>query len=261
MTPPPSPSSCPARWRPPSRPRPAAWRATPSGYGRRRAGRPHHPRRASASCRSSSPPATSLVVNVSETLPAAVAATRGRRHAPSASISPPGRPSSTTAGGWWSCAPPTAPARRAGTPGETITLPGPDAAHPGLALVAPYASGSRLLLARLDGRGASASRASCADHGEPIRYGYVRHAWPLEAYQNVYARDPRQRRDAQCRASGHAPRSSPSSSRAGSRWRRSPCTAGVSSPERHEPPFPEEYEVPECNRPPGQRRRAPAVVA
>ena len=28
------------------------------------------------------------------------------------------------------------------------------------------------------------------DHGRPIRYGYVPHAWPLEAYQTVFAREP-----------------------------------------------------------------------
>ena len=27
-------------------------------------------------------------------------------------------------------------------------------------------------------------------HGRPIRYGYVEHAWPLSAYQNVYADEP-----------------------------------------------------------------------
>jgi S-adenosylmethionine:tRNA ribosyltransferase-isomerase len=27
-------------------------------------------------------------------------------------------------------------------------------------------------------------------HGRPIRYGYVTHDWPLDAYQNVYARQP-----------------------------------------------------------------------
>jgi S-adenosylmethionine:tRNA ribosyltransferase-isomerase len=29
-----------------------------------------------------------------------------------------------------------------------------------------------------------------ARHGRPIRYGYVTHDWPLDAYQNVYARQP-----------------------------------------------------------------------
>jgi S-adenosylmethionine:tRNA ribosyltransferase-isomerase len=29
-----------------------------------------------------------------------------------------------------------------------------------------------------------------AEHGRPIRYGYVPQAWPLSAYQNVYATEP-----------------------------------------------------------------------
>jgi len=29
-----------------------------------------------------------------------------------------------------------------------------------------------------------------AAHGEPIRYGYVEHPWPLASYQNVYAAEP-----------------------------------------------------------------------
>src|SRR6476659_1381645 len=29
-----------------------------------------------------------------------------------------------------------------------------------------------------------------AEHGQPIRYGYVDRAWPIESYQNVYATDP-----------------------------------------------------------------------
>jgi len=29
-----------------------------------------------------------------------------------------------------------------------------------------------------------------AVHGRPIRYGYVTRDWPLDAYQNVYAREP-----------------------------------------------------------------------
>ncbi len=68
--------------------------------------------------------------------------------------------------------------------GERLELRGGAA----LELVAPYASGQRLMLARL-----------CCEllvdeyldrHGEPIRYGHVRKAWPLEAYQNVYAISP-----------------------------------------------------------------------
>jgi S-adenosylmethionine:tRNA ribosyltransferase-isomerase len=110
-----------------------------------------------------------------------------------------------------------------------------------LELVAPYASGQRLMLARF-----------CCEllvdeylerHGEPIRYGHVRQSWPLEAYQNVYAISP-----------GSA--EMPSAGRPFTRELMSrlvareitivPITlhAGVSSPESHEPPFPEWFEVP-----------------
>jgi S-adenosylmethionine:tRNA ribosyltransferase-isomerase len=111
-----------------------------------------------------------------------------------------------------------------------------------LDLVAPYASGQRLMLARF-----------CCEllvddylerHGEPIRYGHVRGTWPLDAYQNVYAISP-----------GSA--EMPSAGRPFTRDLLSrlvargvtivPITlhAGVSSPESHEPPFPEWFEVPE----------------
>src|SRR5437763_5990395 len=111
-----------------------------------------------------------------------------------------------------------------------------------LDLVAPYASGQRLMLARF----------CCAlpvdeyleQHGEPIRYAHVRCPWPLEAYQNVYAISP-----------GSA--EMPSAGRPFTRELLSrlvahgvgvaPITlhAGVSSPESHEPPFPEWFEVSE----------------
>jgi S-adenosylmethionine:tRNA ribosyltransferase-isomerase len=111
-----------------------------------------------------------------------------------------------------------------------------------LELVAPYASGARLMLARF-----------CCEllvdeylerHGEPIRYAHVERSWPLDAYQNVYATSP-----------GSA--EMPSAGRPITRELLSglvardvtvvPITlhAGVSSPESHEPPFPEWFEVPE----------------
>ncbi len=185
------------------------------------------------------------VVNVSETLPAAVAATRAdgtavRVHFATRAPKLDDR---------WRVvelrsADGARPAR--GHAGETITLPGPDAAHPRqLALVAPYASGSRLLLARLDGLGASESvEGLLRHHGQPIRYGYVRHAWPLAAYQNVYARVPG---SAEMPSAGRPVTHRLISELATRGIAVAPITlhCGVSSPERHEPPFPEEYEVPE----------------
>ena len=128
------------------------------------------------------------------------------------------------------------PAR--GRSGETIVLPGH---HGVLSIVAPYASGSRLLLARFDGFGTVEDLLQY--HGEPIRYGYVQSKWPLSAYQNVYATTPG---SAEMPSAGR-PFTHPLISALVARGIAvAPITlhAGVSSPERHEAPFPEEYEVP-----------------
>jgi S-adenosylmethionine:tRNA ribosyltransferase-isomerase len=187
-----------------------------------------------------------VVVNVSQTLPAALAATRAdgtavRVHFATRAPKLDDRwrvvelrsPDGAT------------PAR--GRAGETINLPGP--AHPGpthpqLALVAPYASGSRLMLARLDGLGGSGTVEDLLHHhGEPIRYGYVTRRWPLEAYQNVYARIPG---SAEMPSAGRPFTHRLISTLMTRGIAVAPITlhTGVSSPERHEPPFPEEYEVP-----------------
>ena len=99
------------------------------------------------------------------------------------------------------------------------------------------------MLARLDGSG-HRRRTCCAIHGEPIRYGYVTHPWPLEAYQNVYARIPG---SAEMPSAGRPLTHRLISELATRGIAVAPITlhTGVSSPERHEPPFPEEYEVPE----------------
>jgi S-adenosylmethionine:tRNA ribosyltransferase-isomerase len=126
-----------------------------------------------------------------------------------------------------------------GRAGETITFK--DAADAELELVAPYASGSRLLLAQL--RGGLDVGELLEASGDPIRYGYVARAWPLSAYQNVYAATPG---SAEMPSAGR-----PFTTRliAGLVARGiavAPLTlhTGVSSPERHELPFPECYEVP-----------------
>ena len=126
-----------------------------------------------------------------------------------------------------------------GRAGETITFK--DASEAELELVAPYASGSRLLLSQL--RGGLDVGDLLEASGEPIRYGYVARPWPLCAYQNVYATVPG---SAEMPSAGR-----PFTTRliAGLVARGiaiAPLTlhTGVSSPERHEPPFPESYEVP-----------------
>jgi S-adenosylmethionine:tRNA ribosyltransferase-isomerase len=129
------------------------------------------------------------------------------------------------------------PAR--GHAGEQITLPG--AAR--LQLVAPYASGARLLLGRFD---LVESLEDYLDrHGQPIRYGHLTRSWPLEAYQNVYAQVPG---SAEMPSAGRpfTPELLTGLIARGILVATITLHAGVSSPERHEPPFPEEFEVPEA---------------
>jgi S-adenosylmethionine:tRNA ribosyltransferase-isomerase len=110
-----------------------------------------------------------------------------------------------------------------------------------LELIAPYASGQRLMLARF-----------CCTllvddylerYGEPIRYGHVRKPWPLDAYQNVYATSPG---SAEMPSAGRPFTRELLSRLIGQEVMIAPITlhAGVSSPESHEPPFPEWFEVP-----------------
>jgi S-adenosylmethionine:tRNA ribosyltransferase-isomerase len=191
-----------------------------------------------------------VVVNVSQTLPAAVAATRADGSAVRVHFAT----RAPELGDRWRVvelrsADGATPAR--GRVGETLTLPGPGPrlgsgpTYCELSLVAPYASGSRLMLACLDGPdGERIFEDLLRLHGEPIRYGYVARPWPLTAYQNVYARVPG---SAEMPSAGR-----PFTHRLISELARrgigvAPITlhTGVSSPERHEPPFPEEFEVPE----------------
>jgi S-adenosylmethionine:tRNA ribosyltransferase-isomerase len=182
-------------------------------------------------------PGDALVVNVSATIPAAVPARRANRsrvrvhfatRAPHLDDewrvveirSPDG----------------TRPARLA--VGERLELRGGAT----LELIAPYASGQRLMLARL-----------CCEllvdeylehHGEPIRYSHVRTSWPLEAYQNVYAVSPG---SAEMPSAGRPFTRELISRLVAREIALAPITlhAGVSSHETHEPPFPEWFEVSE----------------
>ncbi len=122
--------------------------------------------------------------------------------------------------------------------GEVLALPGRARLH----LVAPYASGRRLILARF--HAASSVEDYLARHGEPIRYGYVRRSWPLGAYQNVYATTPG---SAEMASAGRpfSPELITALIARGIRMAPVLLHAGVSSPERHEAPIPEMFEVPE----------------
>jgi S-adenosylmethionine:tRNA ribosyltransferase-isomerase len=55
-------------------------------------------------------------------------------------------------------------------------------------LITRFASSARLWVATLDL--ADPLLTYLAVHGRPIRYGYVTRDWPLDTYQNVYAREP-----------------------------------------------------------------------
>jgi S-adenosylmethionine:tRNA ribosyltransferase-isomerase len=177
-----------------------------------------------------------LVVNVSATLPAAL---RGRR----ADGSPVRIHFSTRAprleASWRvvELRSPDGSRPDRGAAGELIDLEG----GASLELVAPYASGARLLLARYRGR--DALELHLARHGEPIRYGYVGRGWPLRSYQNVYARTPG---SAEMPSAGRpfTPELITGLVAAGVSIAPITLHCGVSSPERHELPFPEWYEVP-----------------
>ena len=186
-------------------------------------------------------PADLLVVNVSATLPASVSGRRAGTFGEAVRV----HFSTRTADRddrWWvvelRSADGFTPA--AGRPGETIAL-GPGGAT-ALELVAPHASGGRLLLARLRGSGETVPELLWRI-GEPIRYGYVARRWPLAAYQNVYATTPG---SAEMPSAGRpiTARLIESLVERGIGVAAICLHTGVSSPERHEPPFPEQYHVP-----------------
>jgi len=121
--------------------------------------------------------------------------------------------------------------------GDRYRLPGGGSVE----LVEPY-SHRRLWIARVDTGGLD--RLAYLDrYGAPIRYGYVPRAWPIEAYQTVFARHPG---SAEMPSAGR-----PFTDRVVTRL----ITAGVlvvpillhtgvASPEAHERPYPERFAVP-----------------
>ncbi|MGZ3715425.1 MAG: S-adenosylmethionine:tRNA ribosyltransferase-isomerase [Ktedonobacterales bacterium] len=138
---------------------------------------------------------------------------------------------------------------RQGIAGETLCLPG----HAEVTLLAPYAldrsqlsadphQGTRLWLAVLSLPSGLPLHDYLARYGFPIRYGYVREAWPIEAYQTVYATE-----------AGSA--EMPSAGRAftlelmarlvaqGVQFAPLLLHTGVASLEEHEPPYEEYYRV------------------
>jgi S-adenosylmethionine:tRNA ribosyltransferase-isomerase len=179
-----------------------------------------------------------LVVNTSATLPAALDAARGD-----------GRPSvlhvsADLGDGEWVVevrrpdgAGPAADAER----GERLRLPGGRRLRLAAPFPDPAAPAGRLWRARA--RPATELSAYLADHGRPIAYGHLRGRFPLSDRQNVYAAD-----------SGSAEMASagrPFTAALLVRLMARGVTiapvvlhAGVSSPERSEPPPPERFAVP-----------------
>ncbi len=121
--------------------------------------------------------------------------------------------------------------------GDELELPAGGHAE----ILARYASSERLWLARL--RLPEPLERYLARHGHPIRYRYVPRPWPLEAYQTAYALEPG---SAEMPSAGRPLTPELVTRLAASGIPIAPVTlhTGVSSPERHEPPYPERYRVP-----------------
>ena len=183
-------------------------------------------------------PGDLVVVNVSATLAAAVDATRadGSPITVHVATRAPYAPSAD----WWVL---ELRSRGGATPlrgarsGERLTLAGGATAT----LAAPYAGGTRLWLAQVDAGGPLPAYLEC--HGRPIRYGYVPRRWPLADYQTTYALEPG---SAEMPSAGR-----PFTPELVTRLIPGgvgivPVTlhTGVSSPEGHEPPYPEHFDVP-----------------
>jgi S-adenosylmethionine:tRNA ribosyltransferase-isomerase len=185
-------------------------------------------------------PGDLLVVNTSATLPAAVTAQRSDGAAVELRFATPAP--GTPEDEWWvvelRSADGSAPFRIV-RQGERLALAGGRTVR----IVAPYASGRRLWLARL-GPGASLDEY-LARHGQPIRYGYVPAARELADYQTAYATEPG---SAEMPSAGRpfTPELITRLMAAGVYVAPLILHTGVSSPERDEAPYPERYDVPEA---------------
>jgi S-adenosylmethionine:tRNA ribosyltransferase-isomerase len=187
-------------------------------------------------------PGDLLVVNTSATLPAAVAAERSdgatRLELRFATPAP-----ETRGHEWWVVELRSADGSAPFTGvrgGERLALAGGRTVE----IVAPYASGTRLWLARL-GPGAPL-HDYLGRHGHPIRYGYVPAARKLAEYQTAYATELG---SAEMPSAGRpfTPELITRLVAAGVYVAPLILHTGVSSPERDEEPYPERYAVPETS--------------
>jgi S-adenosylmethionine:tRNA ribosyltransferase-isomerase len=184
-------------------------------------------------------PGDLLVVNTSATLPAAIGARRrdGTPVRVHAAMPAPGLPGDQR----WLIelrSPDGAAPLRDGRAGERLDLDGGAVVE----LLAPYAGETRLWLARLEG--APSLTELLAAHGSPIRYGYVPREWPLDAYQSAFALH---RGSAEMPSAGRpfTPELVTRLVATGILVAPIVLHTGVSSPERHEAPYPERVHVPE----------------
>ena len=185
-------------------------------------------------------PGDLVVVNTSATLPAALDAARGDGR-----IQPLHVASELDDGRW------VVELRRVDNtgpdpgvrPGTRLSLPGGVRLTIAAAYPDPTAATSRLWTARP--APVTRSATQLAQHGRPIRYGYVAEPWPLADYQTVFATYPG---SAEMPSAGR-----PFTDRLVVRLVAAgvavvPVTlhCGVSSPEAHESPAPERFDVPDA---------------
>ncbi len=125
--------------------------------------------------------------------------------------------------------------------GETLALPGGAAAR----LLAPYAalSEGRVRLWVAEVALPAPTLPYLAQYGFPIRYSYVKQAWPASAYQTVYATEPG---SAEMPSAGRAFTPEILTTLAAGGVTLAPLVlhTGVASPEAFEPPYAEFYRVP-----------------
>jgi S-adenosylmethionine:tRNA ribosyltransferase-isomerase len=183
-----------------------------------------------------------LVVNASATINASLVATRPSREVSELHLS------QRLPSGMWSVE-----LRRLGVAGtrplldaeigELVALPAGGRAT----LVAPYGplrddGGVRLWVAKLELP--DEVHRYLAQHGTPIRYGYVPREWPLSYYQTIFAREPG---SAEMPSAGRPFTPRVLNAIAQRKIRIAPIVlhCGVSSLEDHEPPCAELFRVPE----------------
>lgn len=195
-------------------------------------------------------PGDLVIVNDSETLPAALTVRREDGSEIALHLS------TRLGDGSWVVEPRHAAAVRAG---EALALPGGGRAR----LLRPHHGSSRLWVAELGHPGSL--RSYLGTVGRPISYPYVPQPWPIDAYRTVYAKRRSDAGSAEMPSAGR-PFSGRVLDALGARGVTvAPITlhTGVASLETHEPPYEEWFEVPgeTADAVRTARRRGARVVA